>query len=115
MNVQVRSFPTRRSSDLTTVGGALGALRPGSAAAAPGDPGDPAHCCRQAREFKGSGASAESCCFTGQVCYTCVAIGREKGQAVGFVSAAGCCTPGVDCPGDVHGHHSGSCQTFVKS
>src|SRR5436305_11066006 len=69
MNVQVRSFPTRRSSDLTTVGGALGALRPGSAAAAPGDPGDPAHCCRQAREFKGSGASAESCCFTGQVCF----------------------------------------------
>jgi hypothetical protein len=84
--------------------------------AAPGDPGDPAKCCRQARSFKDQASgSAQVCCPSGQVCFTCVAIGKEKGQVDAVAVSGGCCTPGVDCPGDVHGHHSQFCQQFVSS
>ena len=108
---------SRRRAAAALLGGVmLLARRAAPAGAAPGDPGDPAHCCRQTRQNGSQFAEGTACCPSGQVCYSCAAIRsrtRDGSTIYRTASDSGCCTRGVDCPEDVHGHHSQHCQSFV--
>jgi hypothetical protein len=107
---------SRRRTLAAVLGGAgLLVLRRAPVGAAPFSPGNPAHCCHQARHFKDVAFSGRTCCPLDQVCFACAAIGKQKGEATFVAQRAGCCTRGVDCPEDVHGHHSQQCQSFVNA